>query len=402
VSHRQGIHLADGRELFYYDRRPGQDRSAPDRRADLPPAITSSQVRWNPLFRDYSVIASHRQTRTYRPPADRCPLCPSHPGSSTEIPSPEYEVAVFENRFPSFSLRSDSLRSDTPTPDGPTPDGPPPDDAATHHDVPLFRAGPGDGRCEVVCFTSDHNQAFSQLSPEHVGTVIDAWADRTRELSAVPSIEYVFCFENRGEEIGVTLSHPHGQIYGYPFVPPRFFKAAESARHHLERTGSCLQCDLLAAELADGARVVCESAHWVCYVPFAARWPYEVRVVPRAHVPDIPALSDEQRSDLARVYLDVLGGFDRLFETATADTPTPLTPAPGTPAPGTPTPYIAGWQQAPVRRDRDVWHLAAEIFTIRRAPGKLKYLAGSESGAGVWINDIAPESAARQLRAATR
>jgi UDPglucose--hexose-1-phosphate uridylyltransferase len=392
VTYRQQTHLADGRELFYYDRRPGQDRSAPDRRADLPPAITSSQVRWNPLFRDYSVIASHRQTRTYRPPADRCPLCPSRPGSSTEIPSPEYEVAVFENRFPSFSLRSDAL---------------PPDGVAPHHDVPPFRSGPGDGRCEVVCFTSDHNQAFSKLSPEHVGTVIEAWADRTRELSAVPSIEYVFCFENRGEEIGVTLSHPHGQIYGYPFVPPRFFKAAESARHHLERTGSCLQCDLLAAELADGTRVVCESEHWVCYVPFAARWPYEVRVLPRAHVPDIPALSGEQRADLARVYLDVLGRFDRLFDppppdAATPDARTSNTAKPDTPKPYTPTPYIAGWQQAPVRRDRDVWHLAAEIFTIRRAPGKLKYLAGSESGAAVWINDIAPESAAEQLRNATR
>jgi UDPglucose--hexose-1-phosphate uridylyltransferase len=358
MTTRQDTRLADGRELLYYDRFPGQDRSAPDLRADLPAAITSSQVRWNPLFGDYAVIAGHRQFRTYKPPADRCPLCPSRPGSSTEIPAPDYEVAVFENRFPSFSLNSEQLVPD--------------------RDVPPFRSGPGSGRCEVMCFTSNHDRSFSQLSPEQAATVIDVWADRTVELGRVPSIEYVFCFENRGEEIGVTLSHPHGQIYGYPFVPPRFFRAGEAARQHRERHGSCLQCDLVAAELAEGTRVVCQSTHWVGYVPFAARWPYEVRVVPREHVPDIPALGAEQRVDLARVYLDVLGRFDRLF--------------------GTATPYIAGWQQAPVRHDRDVWHLAAEIFTIRRAPHTLKYLAGSESGAAVWINDIAPEIAAQRLR----
>jgi len=210
--------------------------------------------------------------------------------------------------------------------------------------------------------------------------VIDAWADRTSALSEIGSIEYVFCFENRGADIGVTLSHPHGQIYGYPFVPPRFYNAARTARRHRERTGACLQCELLAAELGAGERIVCESEHWVAYVPFAARWPYEVRVVPRVHVPDLPALSDELRDDLARAYLDVLQRFDGLFDA--------------------PVPYIADWHQAPVRQDRETWHLAAEIFTIQRAPGLLKYLAGSESGAGIWINDVTPETAAARLRAA--
>jgi UDPglucose--hexose-1-phosphate uridylyltransferase len=176
----------------------------------------------------------------------------------------------------------------------------------------------------------------------------------------------------------VTLSHPHGQIYGYPFVPPRFFRAAEAMRRYAERTGGCLQCQQLSAELAAGDRIVCQSPGWVAYVPFAARWPYEVRVAPREHLPDLPALTSGLRDELAEVYLDVLKRFDRLFDT--------------------PVPYIAGWQQAPVRQDRDVWHLAAEIFTIRRAPGKLKYLAGSESAAAIWINDVAPEVAAARLR----
>jgi len=358
MTHRTEIRLADGRELFYYDRAPGCDRTAPDLRIDLPEAVTTSQIRWNPLQRDYSVIAGHRQGRTYKPPADLCPLDPSRDGKSTEIPAADYEVVVFENRFPSFSLHSG--------------------ETVPLVDVPPFRSGPGAGRCEVVCFSSDHGSSFSQLPLEQVETVIDAWADRTEALNAVDSVDFVFCFENRGEEIGVTLSHPHGQIYGYPFVPPRFYRAAEAFERHRERTGRCLQCELLAAEVAEGTRVVSQSEYWVAYVPFAARWPYEVRLVPRRHLPDLPALDDVERKDLAQIYVSVLRAFDGLFDT--------------------PTPYIAGWQQAPARQSREAWHLGAEIFTIRRAPGKLKYLAGSESGAAVWINDIAPEDAAARLR----
>jgi UDPglucose--hexose-1-phosphate uridylyltransferase len=350
--------LADGREIFYYDREPGADRTAPDQRTDLAATATSSQMRWNPLFRDYSVIAGHRQTRTYKPPADLCPLDPSRNGKLTEIPASDYEVVVFENRFPSFALSSV--------------------DSVPLLDEPPFRSGPGAGRCEVVCFTSDHAGSFSHLPPERARTVIDAWADRTDALGRIDSIEYVFCFENRGEEIGVTLSHPHGQIYGFPFVPPRFYRVGESLQRHRDRFGTCLQCDLLEAELKAETRVVSVSEHWVSYVPFAARWPYEVRVVPRRHVPDLPALGDAERDDLAEVYLDVLRRFDGLFDT--------------------PAPYIAGWQQAPPRHGHDDWHAAAEIFTIRRAPGKLKYLAGSESGAAVWINDVTPENAAARLR----
>ncbi|MGH8862657.1 MAG: galactose-1-phosphate uridylyltransferase [Jatrophihabitantaceae bacterium] len=359
-AHRTDARLADGRELFYYDRAAGCDRGAPDLRSDLPEAVTTSQIRWNPLQRDYSVIAGHRQGRTYKPPADLCPLDPSCEDKHTEIPASDYEVAVFENRFPSFSLNSA--------------------ETVPLVDMPPFRSGPGAGRCEVVCFSSDHDSSFSQLPPAQVETVIDAWADRTAALNAIDSVDYVFCFENRGEEIGVTLSHPHGQIYGYPFVPPRFYRTAEAFQAHRERTGRCLQCDLLAAEVAEGTRVVTQSENWVAYVPFAARWPYEVRLVPRRHAPDLPALGDVERKDLAQIYVGVLRAFDQLFDT--------------------PTPYISGWQQAPARQTRDAWHLGAEIFTIRRAEGKLKYLAGSESGAAVWINDIAPEDAAARLRAA--
>lgn len=351
-------HLADGREILYFDRAAGRGTPASDRRTDLGHAESTSQVRWNPLLRDYAVIAQHRQDRTYKPPADRCPLCPSADEQLTEVPEPDYEVAVFENRFPSLSMRSAELIETVP-------------------DLP-FRSLPGAGRCEVVCFTSDHDRSFAELAPERARTVIDAWAERTDALSSMSTIEYVFCFENRGEEIGVTLSHPHGQIYGYPFVPPRFFRMAEAYRHHLDRADRCLQCDLLAAELEEGSRIVTRGQHWVAYVPFAARWPYEARLVPTRHVGALSELDDSERDELATIYLQVLKAFDGLFDT--------------------PAPYIAGWQQAPVRGQRELWHLAAEVLTIRRAPGRLKYLAGSESSAGVWINDVAPEDAAQRLR----
>jgi UDPglucose--hexose-1-phosphate uridylyltransferase len=357
MTYRQFQTLADGRDLFYYDPAEGADRVTPDTR-DLPATATSSQIRWDPLFSEWAVIAGHRQSRTYKPPVSLCPLCPSKDGKATEIPAADYDVAVFENRFPSLATESA-------------------DAFGVVDDFP-FRSGPGTGRCEVVCFTSDHNTSFAQLSQQHARTVIDALADRTAELSRLPEVEYVFCFENRGEEIGVTLSHPHGQIYGYPFVPPRMLRAARTAADYQDEHGECLRCELLRQEIKAGERIISRSEHWTALVPFAARWPYEARLVANRHVGSLPELAEDERDDLACSYLDLLQRFDRLFDT--------------------PTPYIAGWHQAPVRQFADSWHLGTEVFTIRRAAGKLKYLAGSESGAAVWINDVTPESAAAQLR----
>ena len=353
------IRLADGRQLFYFDESPDAKRATVDKRP-LPHTTTSSEIRWDPLLDQWVVIASHRQDRTYHPPADQCPLCPSEGDRLTEVPADDYDVVVFENRFPSLSVSS--LPVENPV------------------DDPLFVRRPGIGRCEVVLFTSDHNASFSSLAPARVETVIEAWIDRTLTLNQIPGVEQVFCFENRGEEIGVTLAHPHGQIYAYPFVPPRMRRQLDSARNYRERTGECLNCALLAAERRAGERIVHETPLWTVVVPHAARWPYQAHVYPRRHVADLPSLTDEERADLARVYLDLLVRFDALFDT--------------------PTPYIAAWTQAPAHGDaeRELAHLHAQVFSIRRAAGKLKYLAGSESAAGVWINDISPEQCARRLR----
>jgi len=366
---RTAIRLADGRELFYYDDcdepvRPPVDRSAVDRRV-LPAPPAASQLRYDPLTDEWVAIAAHRQTRTHLPPADECPLCPSTEDRLTEIPARDYDVVVFENRFPAFSERVTGELAGDPPPL-----------------TPYTPVRPGVGRCEVVCFTADHDASFATLPARRVRTVLDALADRTAALSADPAVEQVFCFENRGMEIGVTLHHPHGQIYAYPFVTPRTRALLAAARRHAAATGGRnLYADVLAAERAAGVRVVAANEHWTAFVPAAARWPFEVHVAPHRAVPDLPALSDAERTAFAPVYLDVLRRLDALF--------------------GVPMPYVAAWHQAPVRRDRELAYLHLQVFSVRRAAGKLKYLAGSESAMGVFINDVPPEEAAALLRAAT-
>ncbi|RMB84559.1 galactose-1-phosphate uridylyltransferase [Streptomyces shenzhenensis] len=341
--------LADGRELIYYDLRDDTVRSAVDRRP-LDRTVTTSEIRHDPLLGDAVAVASHRQGRTYHPPADECPLCPTQGDRLSEIPDSSYDAVVFENRFP--SLAGDS------------------------------------GRCEVVCFTSDHDASFADLSEDQARLVLDAWTDRTSELSHLPAVEQVFCFENRGAEIGVTLGHPHGQIYAYPFTTPRTALMLRSLAAHKEATGGENLFDaVLERELA-GARVVLESDHWAAFVPYAAHWPYEVHLYPKRRVPDLLGLDEAARTEFPQVYLELLKRFDRIF-------------GEGEPR----TPYIAAWHQAPfgaldefdgVTRDDFALHL--ELFTIRRTSGKLKFLAGSESGMSVFINDVPPERAAERLR----
>ncbi|MFE4665103.1 galactose-1-phosphate uridylyltransferase [Streptomyces sp. NPDC056716] len=341
--------LADGRELVYYDLSDATPRDATDRRP-LEPTVTSSGIRHDPLLGDTVAIASHRQSRTYHPPADQCPLCPTRGDRLSEIPDSSYDVAVFENRFP--SLAGDS------------------------------------GRCEVVCFTSDHDTSFAELSEKQARLVLDAWTDRTTELSRLPAVQQVFCFENRGPEIGVTLQHPHGQIYGYPFITPRTASTLRRLAAHREAgSGENLFDAVLDRELAD-ERVVLTGEHWAAFVPYAAHWPYEVHLYPRRRVPDLPALDEAARTEFPHIYLELLKRFDRIF-------------GPGEP----PTPYIAAWHQAPFGQladfegvSRDDFALHLELFTVRRTSGKLKYLAGSESGMSVFINDVPPERAAERLR----
>lgn len=348
--------LGDGRELIYFDESLDAARDAVDRR-DLPPPPSASELRYDPLRDDWVAVAAHRQDRTHLPPTTECPLCPSTEDRLTEIPESHYDVVVFENRFPSFSDRGGHFGPDLSD---------------------LTPVRPAAGRCEVVCFTADHDASFADLSPTRVRTVMEAWADRSAELAARPDVAQVFCFENRGEEIGVTLHHPHGQIYAYPFVTPRTRQTLAAARAYADGHGGAnLFAAVLATERAAGDRVVGANEYWTAFVPAFARWPFEVHLYPHRQVPDIPALTGAERDAFGPLYLEVLRRFDGLF--------------------GLQMPYISAWHQAPARSDRDLAYLHLQLFSVMRAPGRLKYLAGSESGMDVFINDVRPEQAASML-----
>jgi UDPglucose--hexose-1-phosphate uridylyltransferase len=317
-----------------------------------------SELRWNPLLGEWVITATHRQDRTFLPPPTYCPLCVGEAGQPpTEIARPDFGLAVFENRFP-------SLRAAPPPPSvRPTP-------TAT-----VERAI---GRCEVVVYTPDHAATLSQLGPAVIRRLVQVWAYRTRELAGDPRVQYVFCFENRGEAIGVTLHHPHGQIYAYPYVPPLIDREAESARAHADRTGRCLWCDLIDQELADGRRLIANEDSWLAGVPFFARWPYEVHLTPRRHVGWLHELDGGDVDGLARALHQVLVKYDGLFKA--------------------PLPYVLAVHQRPVRTDRGDFHLHIELYPPNRTETKLKHLAGSELGAGSFINDTLPEQTAARLR----
>jgi UDPglucose--hexose-1-phosphate uridylyltransferase len=284
-----------------------------------------SELRWHPLLEEWVTVAPWRQDRTYHPPADHCPLCPTRPGhAETEIPEPDYHIAVFENRYPSYS---------------------------------------GDqGRCEVVCYTPVHDSSLGEQTVDHIQDLIEVWRDRTRDLSRLPNVRYVYIFENRGEAIGVTLSHPHGQIYAYPFVPPLVERELEAEARHHRTTGRCLYCDVIANESA-GERTVVRDERWIAFVPPFARWPYEVHLAPTKH-----------RGGL----LDLDPEYDRLFQM--------------------PLPYVMAMHQRPHGRGHRQHHFHIEFYPPNRSHDKLKYLAGSELGAGAFILDARAEDTAVELR----
>lgn len=318
-----------------------------------------SELRWNPQLGEWVITATHRQDRTFLPPRDFCPLCPTKPrGVPTEIDRPDFEIAVFQNRFPSLH----------PRPPAPAVEG--------TELTPVERAL---GECEVVVYTPQHDATLAGATLERLRRLIDVWAHRTLALGARPEIDYVFVFENKGEAIGVTLHHPHGQIYAYPHIPTIPAREAANAREHRARTGSCLWCDLQAQELADGRRVVLATDTWVAGVPFFARWPYEVHLAPRRHVGWLHELDAGEVEGLARALKAILVKYDGLF--------------------GFSLPYIMAIHQRPTDGgDHDGYHLHIELYPPNRTETKLKYLAGSEAGAGAFINDTLPEQTAERLR----
>jgi len=314
------------------------------------PDVPDGELRFDALTGEWVNIVGHRQARPNLP-TDACPFCVG----GLAAPRP-YDVRWFANRWPALAP------------------GPPPDLridalAATNG------AQPAVGACEVVLFSPDHDQSLASLPPEQVRKVVDLWAARTEALLARPEIEYVLVFENRGREVGATIDHPHGQIYGYPFVPP----APASEVHD---AGGCAVCGELEREVRAKERIVAEAGEWTAWVPFASGYAYGVRIAPRSHVGSLPDLDSAARDDLARLLIDVLGRYDRLWRP---------------PHKGYRFPYLLWFHQAPSGGDGR-WHVHAHIAPPLRAPGVLRYVASGELGSGTLSNPVVPEDAARALR----
>ena len=317
-----------------------------------------SELRWHPFLQQWVITATHRQDRTFLPPEDYCPLCPTRPGGfPTEVPAETYDVVTFENKFP-------SLQREPPAP-AVAPDA-------------LSPVSPASGVCEVVLYSPRHHETLASMPLVRIAHLARVWQDRYRALSARPDVKYVLVFENKGEAVGVTLHHPHGQIYGFPFLPPVPERELDAFRRHRAAHGECLMCASVKGELADGRRVILEGERFVAYVPFFARYPFETYLAPRAHQPSMDAWTDEDVVDLAAVLKGLLTKFDALFSK--------------------PFPYIMVVHQAPVGGDPAESHLHFEFYPPLRSASRLKYLAGCESGGGTFINDTLAEESAAELR----
>jgi UDPglucose--hexose-1-phosphate uridylyltransferase len=299
-----------------------------------------SVLRFNELRGEEVVYAIHRQDRTFLPDREHCPLDPTRPGGpQTEIPFPAFEIAVFDNRFPAFE--------------------------------------PPGGAAEVIVYTDRHDGSFATLSDSRAEALMWVWRHRYEELGAREDVDYVMIFENRGVEVGVTLHHPHGQVYGYPFVPPVLERELAAD----ERLGGCASCELLRRELHDRERVLFEGDRVVAYVPFASRWAYEAHVVLRGHRASLHDCDGADLRELAVALQTLVRGYDALFER--------------------PFPYVMVVHQAPTIGGRESGgHVHVEFYPPLRTRDKLKFLAGSEQGAGTFISDTLPEETAVALREA--
>ncbi|WEV72189.1 galactose-1-phosphate uridylyltransferase [Bifidobacterium sp. ESL0790] len=383
--------LADGRDFFYmdddpeyvsgaktrelHDPRPLADRFAPHLDAEGHEVPYAEPImRRDPLTGEWIPMASARMNRPITAGAGATakgnPLAARKPGDpyqDGEVPDSDYDVVIFENRFPSM-VRVPGVPDTTTYVDGDK----------------LWEQRPASGRCEVICFDPDEKGLPADLPVSRLRTVVEAWAFRTSEISHMEGIEQIFPFENHGAEIGVSLAHPHGQVYCYPFIAPKLEAELKHTEAYHERTGGNLLRDIMRGEVEAGTRLVMRNASWVAYVPSAARWPLEVHVAPVRDVLTIDELNDQERWDLAQMYSTLLKRGNAFFDKGDGK--------------GMDLPYIAAWHQAPIHDPRRAnYRLNLQFFSFRRAANKIKYLAGSESGMGAWVSDTTPELIAKRF-----
>lgn len=311
-----------------------------------------AELRWNPLLRTWIIVAPHRANRPHLN-RDYCPFCPG----SGKVPD-DYEIYAYPNDFPSLS----------PTP--PEPDFPGDD---------LIPAKPAFGRCEVTLYSPNHNITLPELPIEHVEKLVAHWRERFEELGNIEGIEYVFIFENRGEAVGVTMIHPHGQIYAYPFIPLKIKTELDSCLDYQEKNNRCLLCDLLDKETEDGSRMVYQNEHFAAFVPPFAEYPYQVDVLSKRHLQSLSQMSEQEMHGLAEALKCITGAYDSLFNVL--------------------FPYMMCMHQIPTDgKNYDFYHFHIEFYPPMRERGLLKFNASSESGAWATINPTCPEEKAAELR----
>ena len=315
-----------------------------------------AELRYNPIARDWVMIASHRQSRPQMP-KNWCPFCPG----SGRVPDEGFDVLRYTNAFPALST--------TPRE---------PEDVATE----LFKVAPAYGRCEVILYSDQHTTTLRELSTGHVHKLAKLWRDTFNDLASDEKVKYVYIFENRGEVVGVTMPHPHGQVYAYSYLPKKLEGEAESARKHFEKTGRNLFLDVLAEEKKDGRRIVLQNEHFTVYVPFFSPITYGVHVTANRQVPHIGAMTEAEVSSLGETVQACAGMYDSLFDM--------------------PFPYMMCMHNAPVNSgDYDkLWQFHIEFFPPMRAADKQQFFASSETGAGAWCNPTSPEEKAAELREA--
>lgn len=319
-----------------------------------------AELRWNPLLRTWTMVAGNRQKRPNLQAAG-CPFCPG----SGKVPD-HYDVFVYDNDFPALTLH----------PDEPDPVG-----------TGLAPVAPNYGKCEVILYSPEHNASLHDLSVPHITRLVEVWTERQRTLSADPRIKYIFPFENRGEEVGVTMLHPHGQLYAYPFVPLKIATELDSARAWHDQHGGCLFCDLLHDEEADGRRVILANDSFVAFIPSFTDYPYGVFIESRAHRCSFLDFTAQERTDLARILKNLTGGFDLLFHRR--------------------FPYMMCIHQTPVNSPAyagcEQWyHFHIEFYPPLRGAAAVKYYASSEMGAWAACNPMRVEETAPALAAACR
>jgi UDPglucose--hexose-1-phosphate uridylyltransferase len=310
------------------------------------------ELRHNPITDEWVLISSDRQNRPVQPATSTCPLCPG----GVEFDR-DYDLAVFDNRFPSLKL-------DAPDVEKPINE--------------IFENAPSFGKCEVVMYTSNHNSSMSRMPIGQIEKLVYVWEDRTRELAGEKRIKYIFPFENRGKEVGATLSHPHGQLYAFPFVPKRIQAMIDAERKYRQKHGKCVICDIVESELKAHERIIYEGNHFVAITPYFARFPYEVHIYPKRHISFFMDMTSQEKFDLAVVLKIVTSKYDSLFDEE--------------------FPYMMAIFQSPVNPSIKDFHFHIEFYPPKRNKNKIKWMASVETGTWTFINPTTPSETAMQLK----